>query len=124
MVTRCEVDGGSLFPEIKWAKVKRVENSKDIFLLIRYLLWIHRYIYTIYTIYTTYNIFLLFSGFENKNSLIIQNVSKADEGVYACLVTNQAGQNLATAELSVLADYEAIQVTNDNVIIATILQSC
>ena len=47
MVTRCEVDGGSLFPEIKWAKVKRVENSKDIFLLIRYLLWIHRYIYTI-----------------------------------------------------------------------------
>ena len=51
VVTRCEVDGGSLFPEIKWAKVKRVENSKDIFLLIRYLLWIHRYIYTIYTIY-------------------------------------------------------------------------
>ena len=48
VVTRCEVDGGSLFPEIKWAKVKRVENSKDIFLLIRYLLWIHRYIYTIY----------------------------------------------------------------------------
>ena len=47
VVTRCEVDGGSLFPEIKWAKVKRVENSKDIFLLIRYLLWIHRYIYTI-----------------------------------------------------------------------------
>ena len=50
------MDGGSLFPEIKWAKVKRVENSKDIFLLIRYLLWIHRYIYTIYnTIYTIYN---------------------------------------------------------------------
>ena len=46
VVARCEVDGGSLFPEIKWAKVKRVENSKDIFLLIRYIVDI----YTIYTI--------------------------------------------------------------------------
>ena len=98
------MDGGSLFPEIKWAKVKRVENSKDIFLLIRYI--VDTQIYLHYLHYLHY----LFSGFENKNSLIIQNVSKADEGVYACLVTNQAGQNLATAELSVLADYEAIQV--------------
>ena len=51
------MDGGSLFPEIKWAKVKRVENSKDIFLLIRYLQRIHRYIYTIYTNYTIFNTF-------------------------------------------------------------------
>ena len=62
----------------------------------------------------------LFSGFENKNSLIIQNVSKADEGVYACLVTNQAGQNLATAELSVLADYEAIQVPMSKLVLQSI----
>ena len=107
------MDGGSLFPEIKWAKVKRVENSKDIFLLIRYI--VDTQIYLHYLHYLHY----LFSGFENKNSLIIQNVSKADEGVYACLVTNQAGQNLATAELSVLADYEAIQVPMSKLLLST-----
>ena len=107
------MDGGSLFPEIKWAKVKRVENSKDIFLLIRYI--VDTQIYLHYLHYLHY----LFSGFENKNSLIIQNVSKADEGVYACLVTNQAGQNLATAELSVLADYEAIQVPMSKLLLSS-----
>ena len=47
------MDGGSLFPEIKWAKVKRVENSKDIFLLIRYTYIVDTQIYLHYINYNT-----------------------------------------------------------------------
>ena len=88
----CDVEGGSLVPEIHWAKVKNHDNfnksSKDSFVLI--------------------------SGFENKNELIIPNVSKEDAGLYVCFVINKAGKNQAAASLTVLADYEAVEAPPEN----------
>ena len=89
----CNVDGGSLVPEIYWAKVKDVETLDK----------------------TSKDSFILITGFENKNELIIQNVSKSDAGLYVCFVMNKAGKNQAAASLTVLADYEAVESPPENV---------
>ena len=87
---KCGVDGGSLIPEIHWVKVIGKDmSSKDSFIVI--------------------------SGFENKEELIIRNVSKKDGGQYACLVSSKAGRNQASAFLEVLSQSEAILSEPENV---------
>ena len=88
----CEVDSGSLVPKIHWVKVKDMasfdKESRDSFILI--------------------------SGFENRNELIIENVTKSHEGLYVCFVKNGAGSTQAEAYLTVLADYEAVEHPPEN----------
>lgn len=90
---KCEVDAGSLVPTIHWAKVKDINNwdktSKDSFILI--------------------------NGFTNKNELVIPSVTKKDAGLYVCYVITSAGRNQASALLTVLADYEAVEFPPENV---------
>lgn len=38
------------------------------------------------------------------HSLVIESVSKADSGVYTCILTNEAGEEICSAELEVLGN--------------------
>ena len=89
----CDVDGGSLTPEIHWAKVKDEESFDK----------------------ASSDSYLLFQSFQNKKELIIKNVDKSDEGLYICYVINDAGRSQATASLSVLDEYEAIEAPPRNI---------
>ena len=89
----CDVDGGSLTPEIHWAKVRDMESFDK----------------------TSSNSYVLFQSFQNKKELIIKNVDKSDEGLYICYVKNAAGKSQAAASLTVLDEFEAIEVPPKNI---------
>jgi len=89
----CDVDAGSLVPSINWAKVKDVNNFDK----------------------SSADSFILISGYQNKNELIIRNVSKQASGLYVCFVKNGAGRAQAMAHLTVLAQIEAVEDPPENI---------
>lgn len=82
---KCVVDSGSLVPAIHWVKIIAFENYEP------------------------------FRKYQNKEELVLRNVTKKNEGTYACVIISNAGKTMATARLEVLEDYEAIEQPPENI---------
>ena len=82
---KCVVDSGSLVPSIRWAEVE--EGGND----------------------SRPNVEKMIPEYRNKEELVLRNVTKKDQGLYACVIITDAGKTLEYAYVDVLEDYEAIQ---------------
>ena len=81
---KCVVDSRGLVPSIYWAKV--VEGGTE-----------------------TRPNFTMIPEYRNKQVLVLRNVTKKDQGLYACVIRTDAGNAIERAYVHVLEDYEAIQ---------------
>jgi len=53
--------------------------------------------------------FTMIPEYRNKQVLVLRNVTKKDQGLYACVIRTDAGNAIERAYVHVLEDYEAIQ---------------
>jgi len=81
---KCVVDSGDLVPSIHWAKVTELGSE-------------------------TRPKFSMIPEYRNKEELVLRNVTKKDQGLYACVIRADAGNTIERAYVHVLEDYEAIQ---------------
>ena len=81
---KCVVDSRGLVPSIYWAKVG--EGGTE-----------------------TRPNFTMIPEYRNKQVLVLRNVTKKDQGLYACVIRTDAGNAIERAYVHVLEDYEAIQ---------------
>ena len=80
---KCVVDSGSLVPSIHWAKVGEGGTP-------------------------TRPNFTMIPEFRNEEELVLRNVTKKDDGLYACVIRTEAGNTIERAYVHVLEDFEAI----------------
>ena len=82
---KCAVDKHpAMLPPIHWAKVGEGGNE-------------------------TRPNFTMIPEYRNKQVLVLRNVTKKDQGLYACVIRTDAGNAIERAYVHVLEDYEAIQ---------------
>ena len=48
------------------------------------------------------------SEYQNKEKLVLRNVSKKNQGTYECVIVTKAGTTMQRASVKVSDDYEAI----------------
>ena len=80
---KCVVDSGSLVPLIHWVKIKGKGDCQK-------------------------GDCQQISEYKNKEELVLRNVSKKNQGTYACVMVTNGGRTMQRAYINVLEDYEEI----------------